>query len=110
MGQLFGEDAVVAFCDKFDIDLIIRAHQVRLFPLQNFPLFTVYRVLQMIPRGFKFFADRRLVTIFSAPNYCGTYTNSAAMLKVDENLICKFKVSSDPNRSTYISFVRSRLF
>ena len=39
------------FCDKHDIDLICRAHMV-------------------VEKGFEFFADRKLVTIFSATNYC----------------------------------------
>jgi hypothetical protein len=32
------------------------------------------------------------VTIFSAPDYCGEYTNSASMMIIDENLMCSFKV------------------
>jgi serine/threonine-protein phosphatase PP1 catalytic subunit len=39
-----------------------------------------------------FFANRRLVTVFSAPNYCGEFDNAGAMLTVDENLICSFKI------------------
>ena len=37
-------------------------------------------------------ADRQLVTIFSAPNYCGEFDNCGAMMSVDENLMCSFQV------------------
>ena len=40
--------------------------------------------------GYQFFADRRLVTIFSAPNYCGVFDNNAAIMDVDASLCCKF--------------------
>ena len=30
--------------------------------------------------GYEFFAQRQLVTIFSAPNYCGEFDNSGAMM------------------------------
>lgn len=40
--------------------------------------------------GYEFFADRRLVTIFSAPNYCNEFDNDGAMLSVDEDLNCSF--------------------
>ncbi len=46
----------------------------------------------MAEDGYEFFADRTLVTIFSAPDYCGEYTNSASMMIIDENLMCSFKV------------------
>jgi len=39
-----------------------------------------------------FFAKRQLVTLFSAPNYCGEFDNSGAMMTVDENLICSFQI------------------
>ena len=42
--------------------------------------------------GYEFFAQRQLVTIFSAPNYCGEFDNSGAMMSVDENLMCSFQV------------------
>ena len=38
--------------------------------------------------GYQFFANRKLITIFSAPQYCGDFDNNAAMLSVDENLKC----------------------
>ena len=43
--------------------------------------------------GYEFFADRGLVTVFSAPNYCGEFDNCGAMMSVDENLMCSFQVS-----------------
>ena len=47
----FGGDVVGKFLKKHDLDLVCRAHQV-------------------VEDGYEFFAKRRLVTIFSAPNYC----------------------------------------
>lgn len=70
---IFGEKIVIDFNRKNDLDLIIRAHQV-------------------VDDGFEFFADRRLVTVFSAPNYCGEFDNSAAILIIDESLTCSLKV------------------
>lgn len=40
--------------------------------------------------GYEFFANRKLVTIFSAPNYCGQFDNDGAMLMVNDNLCCSF--------------------
>ena len=47
--------------------------------------------VQVVEDGYEFFAQRRLVTIFSAPNYCG-FDNNGAMMNVDESLMCSFKV------------------
>ena len=69
----FGEDTVGEFLDKHDLDLVCRAHQV-------------------VEDGYEFFADRKLVTIFSAPNYCGTFDNSGAMMVVGGDLKCSFKI------------------
>jgi len=69
----FGADIVEKFLLKHDLDLICRAHQVK-------------------EEGYQFFAKRRLVTIFSAPNYCGEFDNAGAMMSVDENLMCSFKI------------------
>ena len=69
----FGPDVVAQFLQKFDLDLICRAHQV-------------------VEDGYEFFAKRQLVTIFSAPNYCGEFDNAAAIMSVDESLMCSFQV------------------
>lgn len=61
----FNESAVRDTCKKLNIQLIVRAHQ-------------------MIPEGFKFFADRRLITIFSAPRYMNETDNRGSTLKVNE--------------------------
>jgi serine/threonine-protein phosphatase PP1 catalytic subunit len=49
-------------------------------------------LIKVVEDGFEFFADRQLVTIFSAPDYCGEFENSGGMMVVDENLMCTFKV------------------
>lgn len=69
----FGPDVVKEFLDIHDLDLICRAHQV-------------------VEDGYEFFAKRGLVTIFSAPNYCGEFDNAGAIMSVDENLTCSFQV------------------
>lgn len=69
----FGHDVVAAFLKRHDLDLIVRAHQV-------------------VEDGYEFFAGRRLVTLFSAPNYCGEFDNAGAMMTVDESLMCSFQV------------------
>lgn len=69
----FGADVVTAFLEKNDFDLFCRAHQV-------------------VEHGFQFFAARRLVTVFSAPNYCGEFDNAGAICVVDANLNCSFQI------------------
>ncbi|KAF8276586.1 serine/threonine-protein phosphatase PP1 [Trypanosoma cruzi cruzi] len=73
VSYLFGEDIVSDFLDMVDMDLVVRAHQV-------------------MERGYGFFANRQLVTIFSAPNYCGEFDNDAAVMNVDEKLQCSFLI------------------
>ena len=52
----------------------------------------VCRAHQVVEDGYEFFADRALVTVFSAPNYCGEFDNAAAVMSVDQNLKCGFQV------------------
>ncbi|XP_059668188.1 serine/threonine-protein phosphatase PP1-like [Cornus florida] len=69
----FGPDKVAEFLKQHDLDLICRAHQV-------------------VEDGYEFFANRQLVTIFSAPNYCGEFNNAGALMTVDESLLCSFQI------------------
>ena len=49
-------------------------------------------LVQVVEDGYEFFAKRQLVTLFSAPNYCGEFDNAGAMMSVDETLMCSFQV------------------
>jgi len=73
VSYLFGADVVAEFVEKHGLDLICRAHQV-------------------MEEGYQFFADRRLVTVFSAPNYCGDFDNFGAFMCVQPDLKCGFKI------------------
>jgi len=70
---IFGTDVLRKFLERFDLDLVCRAHQV-------------------VEDGYEFFGSRQLVTIFSAPNYCGEFDNSGAMMSVDDTLMCSFQI------------------
>ncbi|WOL15822.1 hypothetical protein Cni_G24603 [Canna indica] len=88
----FGADKLVEFLEKNDLDLICRAHQV-------------------VEDGYEFFAQRRLVTIFSAPNYCGEFDNVGALLSIDENLLCSFEIlkASTPANSNSLTKIPKKV-
>lgn len=48
--------------------------------------------VKVVEDGYEFFGSKTLVTIFSAPNYCGEFDNCGAMLSVDDTLLCSFQV------------------
>lgn len=52
-------------------------------------------LVQVVEDGYEFFAKRQLVTLFSAPNYCGEFDNAGAMMSVDETLMCSFQVGME---------------
>lgn len=54
--------------------------------------------------GYEFFANRRLVTIFSAPNYCGEFDNAGAMMSVDETLMCSFQILKPTDKKPKFGF------
>ena len=66
-GYLFGGNIVEKFNHQNNISLICRAHQ-------------------LIMEGYKEMFNKKLVTIWSAPNYCYRCNNIASILKLDENL------------------------
>lgn len=69
-----------------------------------FPKKSFYRAHQVVQDGYEFFAKRKLVTIFSAPHYCGEFDNAAAVLTVDENLLCSFDVLRSTTTRIAISY------
>ena len=46
----------------------------------------------MVEDGYEFQSDRRLVTLFSAPNYCGEFDNAGAIMSVNTDLVCSFRI------------------
>jgi serine/threonine-protein phosphatase PP1 catalytic subunit len=67
------------------LDLVVRAHQVKFINIK-------YNYLKVVEEGYEFFGNKQLVTIFSAPNYCGEFDNAGALMAIDENLMCSFKI------------------
>ncbi|KAG9392601.1 Calcineurin-like phosphoesterase [Carpediemonas membranifera] len=76
----FGADVVQEFLEANEFDLVCRAHQV-------------------VEDGYEFFARRQLVTIFSAPAYCGEFDNAGAMMSIDETLMCSFQILKPMDRA-----------
>ena len=73
VSYVFSKSAINKFLSKFGFDLVCRAHMV-------------------VEDGYEFFNDRTLVTVFSAPNYCGEFDNWGAVMSVSEELLCSFEL------------------
>ncbi|SBT34126.1 serine/threonine protein phosphatase 4, putative (PPP4) [Plasmodium ovale wallikeri] len=71
-GHLFGPDIVHKFCHVNNIQIIARAHQ-------------------LVMEGYKWWFDKKLVTVWSAPNYCYRCGNIASIMEIDENSTFYFK-------------------
>lgn len=69
----FSKRNVLDFCAKFKFDLVIRGHMV-------------------VEDGYEFFARKKLVTVFSAPNYCGEFQNWGAVMSVTTGMMCSFEL------------------
>ncbi|KAL1413646.1 Serine/threonine-protein phosphatase PP-X isozyme 1 [Vanrija pseudolonga] len=72
-GFLFGGDVVEGFCHNNDIELIARAHQ-------------------LVMEGYKLMFGQKIVTVWSAPNYCYRCGNVASILELNEDLRQEYKV------------------
>ncbi len=67
----FGEDVFFEFLETHDIDMVIRAHEV-------------------FPEGYKYFFDRKLLSIFSSPNY--RMRNKAKLAHICEDSVTPVEV------------------
>ena len=64
----------------------------------------------MVENGYEFFAQRRLVTVFSAPNYCGQFDNAGDFMLVNKDLMCGFKVLVPENKEGMLPACMSKEF
>lgn len=69
----FGKKALNEFMRKIGVDLIIRGH----FCVED---------------GYEFFANRKLVTVFSAPRYGGEFDNAAGVMLINKDFRCSFEI------------------
>uniref|UniRef100_A0AC35U3T4 Serine/threonine-protein phosphatase n=1 Tax=Rhabditophanes sp. KR3021 TaxID=114890 RepID=A0AC35U3T4_9BILA len=69
----FGASALNKILQDLDLCLICRAHQV-------------------VQDGYEFAFKKRCLTIFSAPHYCGQFSNNASFLCVNDQLLCSFVI------------------
>ena len=72
-GYLFGGNVVEEFLQRNGLKYIVRAHQ-------------------LVMEGYKMHFNEKLITVWSAPNYCYRCGNIAAIMELDENLQKVFKV------------------
>ncbi|CAB3405908.1 unnamed protein product [Caenorhabditis bovis] len=77
ISYMFGKAVVEQACKNLGIDLIIRAHQV-------------------VQDGYEMMTGRRLITVFSVPNYCNQFTNAAAVVCLNGNLEISFQQMLPP--------------
>jgi len=67
VSYIFGEDIVHEFMERNSLDLICRTSQV-------------------VEDGYEYFADQKLVTLFSCADYVGEFDNTAAVMLVDAEM------------------------
>ncbi|QDS68866.1 serine/threonine protein phosphatase Pzh1 [Venturia effusa] len=83
----FGKKVIMEFLQRHDFDLVCRAHMV-------------------VEDGYEFFSDRILVTVFSAPNYCGEFDNWGAVMSVSAELLCSFELLKPLDSSALKSHIK----
>ncbi|PGH28105.1 hypothetical protein AJ80_00363 [Polytolypa hystricis UAMH7299] len=83
----FGKKVIMDFLQRHDFDLVCRAHMV-------------------VEDGYEFFNDRVLVTVFSAPNYCGEFDNWGAIMSVSGELLCSFELLKPLDSSALKSHIK----
>ncbi|VWU52997.1 serine/threonine protein phosphatase 4, putative [Hepatocystis sp. ex Piliocolobus tephrosceles] len=77
-GYLFGPDIVKKFCYVNNIQFIARAHQ-------------------LVMEGYKWWFEKKLVTVWSAPNYCYRCGNIASIMELYDHSVFQFKCFGPSN-------------
>ncbi|XP_027849331.2 uncharacterized protein LOC114128921 [Aphis gossypii] len=72
VSYVFGADRVADFLSRFRLQMVVRAHQC-------------------VDGGYQYFAGRKLVTVFSAPDYNG-YGLPGAVMSVSKHFECTFQL------------------
>ena len=75
-----------------NLDMIVRAHQV-------------------VEDGYSFMFNRKIVTIFSAPNYCNRFNNNCGVLNIkkEDRLICNiFLIVPESKRAEYETKLKNK--
>lgn len=82
--RYFDENMVQEFCKNNKISLIIRSHDV-------------------LESGFEKLFDNKVISIYSATNYCGLYNNSGGIIFIKKNFEIQPKIiTSEENYSQWI--------
>jgi len=85
IGYAFGRAALTEWMEKHGVTLVIRAHQV-------------------VQDGYEFFANKRLITIFSAPNYTNHFDNKAGMVRITKDLRLSVKTLKAPKKAAALTW------
>lgn len=72
VGIQFGPDVTDSFCKKNGLEAVIRSHEVRM-------------------DGYSQEHDGKLITVFSAPNYCDAQGNKGAYINIETDLKLQFE-------------------
>ncbi|KAJ2535807.1 Palmitoyl-protein thioesterase 1, partial [Coemansia sp. RSA 1933] len=77
----YGPDVTKEFCDANGLKMVIRSHQ-------------------HMEEGYEIAHDGQMVTVFSAPNYCDSFGNKGAYIRINPELDCvyhKFTAAPHPD-------------
>lgn len=75
VGYIFGQSALIEFLNRNKAKMLIRGHEC-------------------VQDGYQFMFGNRLLTVFSASNYCGLVNNDSAVITIKPNL--KYEVRAFP--------------
>ena len=78
LSYTYNEKALHTFLTNNNLQLLCRAHQ-------------------LVSEGYKFCANNQMITVFSAPNYCGNCGNDGSVMKVSSDLVCSFIIIKPTN-------------